>query len=735
MSTPNPTPSDAVVQRHEGSIRFYSQTKTATDPMSQPQPQTEPLVDRLSTKFYRRYYKEDIQQLAQRYPNEQRSLEVDWADIYQSDPNVADDVLENPEQMRRYFEEALRLFDLAIDVSLGNAHVRIYNLPEEYTHYPGEFSPSEHLGAYRSIRGEITKTSDVYPKIEEAAFECKLCGTLTRVPQSDGHFQEPHECQGCERQGPFQVNFDQSEFVDAQKLRIKVPPELADGAGQKIDAYVEDDIAGDVTVGDRVRVSGIIRFEQESKGSQKQPKFDEYLEGYHIEIEHTEQQDLDITDEERRRITALADGAEGDPFDVAVQSLSQKVFGYEIEKKALILSMVSGQQIEYADGDTDRANVHVLLIGDPGTGKSKLIDRCEDVGWRTVGVSSRRASGPGLTVTAEQDDFGDGDWSLKAGALVRGNGGTVCIDELDDMDPDTRSFLLEPMSKQKINVEIAGEHATFRTEASVMAAGNPEHGRFNPYEPIAEQFDFRSDLLSRFDLIFTVQDEPDADDDLELADHILDVRDDAKRGAENNHDERPVDAAADDPIVDADLFRKWIALAKQRPNPPFESPEVKAQLRDSFLEIRRLYDVRDNSPIPVTMRDLEALARIAEAAAKFELSDVITERHARIATELAGRSMQDVGKNEDGEYDADIVEVGQSKSQKDRINSLATAINDLESEHSYDNGVPRETVIKRVEEMGGSWSSERLHSDMDKMLEDGVAIQPKTDHIRYLGRA
>ncbi|QCW03552.1 minichromosome maintenance protein MCM [Natrinema pallidum] len=705
--------------------------------MSQSQPKAESSKDLVDTlgDFLRAYYDDrdsgrtQIKELAQKYPSEQRSLEIDYDDIYRFDPELADDVLEQPKQMQRYFEEALRLYDLPIDVSLVQAHARIYNLPEEYTFYPGEFSPSKHLGDYRGIRGEITKTSDVYPKIEEAAFECQLCSTLNRVPQSEGDFQEPHECKGCERQGPFKVNFDQSEFVDAQKLRIKVPPELADGTGQKIDAFVEDDIAGDVTVSDRVVVSGIIHFEQETEGSKKQPKFDPYLEGHHIEIEQTDQQDLDVSSEERKRIQELANGAEGDPLDIAGQSLSTKVFGYDLEKKALVLAMTSGGQIQYEDGDTDRSTLNVFLIGDPGTGKSKLIDRAEDVGWRTVGVTSRRATGPGLTVSAEQDDFGDGDWSLEAGAFVKANGGTVCIDELDDMDSEVRSFMLEPMSKQKINASIAGEQATFETRASVIAAGNPKHGRFDPYEPIPEQFDFRSDLLSRFDLIFTVQDVPDEEGDRQLADHVLDVRDVAKRDKDDLDDG---DDTAES-IVDPEIFRKWIALAKQQPVPPFESQAVKEQLRESYLEIRKLYDVSENSPVPVTLRDLEGLVRIAETAAKFELSETITMRHAEIATEMAGRSMQDVGKNEDGEYDADIVETGQSKSQKKRRKLLASTINELEGE--YGNGVPRERVIEAMTEDDDRWNADRLHSDMDSMLEDGVAIEPQTDHIRYLGRA
>ncbi|AHF99425.1 MCM / cell division control protein 21 [Halostagnicola larsenii XH-48] len=695
-------------------------------PQTQSDDKSKPLADRLGD-FLRRYYSEEIKELAQHYPKESRSLEVDYDDVYTFDPTIADDVLSQPEQLQRYLEEALRVYDLPIDISLGQAHVRVHNLPPEYTYYPGEFSPSKHLGSYRGIRGEVTKATDVYPKVEEAAFECKLCGTLNRIPQSDSDFQEPHECQGCERQGPFRVNFDQSEFVDAQKLRIKVPPELADGAGQKIDAFVEDDICGEATIGDRVVVSGTIHFNQETSGNKKKAKFDPYLEGEHISIEETDQQDLDVSAEERSRIEDLANGAEGPPLEVAAESLSTKVFGYDTEKMALILAMVSGDRVEYADGDSDRSNIHVLLIGDPGTAKSKLIARAQDLGWRTVGVTSRRATGPGLTVAAEQDDFGDGDWTLKAGAFVKANGGTVCVDELDDMKPDVRASMLEPMSNQKINASLAGETATFQTEAAVIAAGNPRDGRFDPYEPIPDQFDFRSDLLSRFDLIFTVQDVPDQDDDREIADHVLDSRDAAKR------DEQGLEVNDEiEPPVDPEIFRKWIAVAKQQPAPPFASDSVKETLRSSFLELRRLYDVKDNSPVPVTFRKLEDVVRVAEAIAKFELSEVITERHARICTEIVGSSMEDIGKNEDGEFDADVVESGSSKSQKDRMRVIRDFICDAQDE-AEDSMVAIDSVTSSLED-SHDYDPHRVESDITKMMnKHGTAIEPQTGYVRFIG--
>lgn len=124
-------------------------------------------------EFFRNYYDEEIRTLAQHYPNEQRSLEVGWGDLYQYAPDLADDYLSQPDQLQRYAEEALRLYDLPIDVSLGQAHVRVKNLNETDSFYPGWFSPTErhNKSPYLTVEGQVEKATDVDPKLEEAAFE------------------------------------------------------------------------------------------------------------------------------------------------------------------------------------------------------------------------------------------------------------------------------------------------------------------------------------------------------------------------------------------------------------------------------------------------------------------------------------------------------------------------------------------------------------------------------------
>jgi replicative DNA helicase Mcm len=317
-------------------------------------------------QFYRDYYRNEIGELAQKYPNEKRSLYIDWDDLYRFDPDLADDFIAQPGQMRDYAEEALRLYDLPVDVKLGQAHVRVQNLQEST---PIRDIRARHRGQLISVSGIVRKATDVRPKITEAAFECQRCGTLTRIPQTSGEFHEPHECQGCERQGPFNINFDQSEFVDAQKLRVQESPEGLRGGEtpQSIDVHIEDDITGHVTAGDHVRVTGILHLDQQESNQEKSPIFDVYMDGLSVEIEDEQFEDMDITDEDKKEIIELSN--DDDIYEKMVESMAPSIYGYEQQKLAIIMQLFSGVTKHLPDGSRIRGDLHMLLIGDPGTGK------------------------------------------------------------------------------------------------------------------------------------------------------------------------------------------------------------------------------------------------------------------------------------------------------------------------------------------------------------------------------
>ncbi|ELZ16323.1 MCM family protein [Natrinema thermotolerans DSM 11552] len=690
------------------------------------------LVDSFE-QFFRNYYDSEIKQLAQQYPNEQRSLHVDWQDLYRFDPDLADDFINQPEQLQRYAEEALRLYDLPIDVSLGQAHVRVRNLPETESPEIREIRARD-MNSLVQVHGIVRKATDVRPKIEEAAFECQLCGTLTRVPQSSGDFQEPHECQGCERQGPFRVNFDQSEFVDSQKLRVQESPEGLRGGEtpQALDINIEDDITGEVTPGDHVSATGVLRLEQQGDQQDPSPVFDFYMEGMSVEIDEEQFEDMDITGEDKEEIVRLSSSE--DIYEKMVASIAPSIYGYDQEKLSMILQLFSGVTKQLPDGSRIRGDLHMLLIGDPGTGKSQMLAYIENIAPRAVYTSGKGSSSAGLTAAAVRDDFGDGQqWSLEAGALVLADQGIAAIDELDKMRPEDRSAMHEALEQQKISVSKAGINATLKSRCSLLGAANPKYGRFDQYEPISEQIDLEPALISRFDLIFTVTDTPDEEKDRNLAEHIITTNYAGELTTQREEmsslevSQGEIDEMTDqvDPEIDAELLRKYIAYAKQNCHPRMTEAARNA-IRDFYVDLRSK-GTDEDAAVPVTARKLEALVRLSEASARVRLSDTVEEADAERVIEIVRSCLQDVGVDpETGEFDADIVEAGTSKSQRDRIKNLKQLIGDIEEE--YDDGAPVDIVMERAEEIGMDQS--KAEHEIDKLKQKGEVYEPSTNTLR-----
>jgi len=231
-------------------------------------------------QFFREYYRDEIGELARGYPSERKSIHVDYDDLYRYDRELAEQYLEQPAQLQRAAEEALRLYDLPVDVSLGYAHVRLRNLPERTR--ISELG-SANVNTLVALETVVEKADDVKPKCTEAAFRCVRCETMTRVPLNGGDFQEPYECRSCERQGPFRLDEDQSEFVDGQQLKLReVPHNQAGGnRSQSIYVEVEDDIAGEVSAGSPVVANGVLRLDQD--GEKESSTFDVFLEAVSIE--------------------------------------------------------------------------------------------------------------------------------------------------------------------------------------------------------------------------------------------------------------------------------------------------------------------------------------------------------------------------------------------------------------------------------------------------------------------
>ena len=666
-------------------------------------------------EFYRRYYKNEIGKVAQ---GEKSSLVVDYGDVEKYDPDLADDLVLHPDETRSAAEDALGDFDIAADVSLESAPVRF-----------SEFYPKTGIRSIRSddvnkliaVEGIVRKATEVRPKVLEAAFECQRCGTLTTVEQSGQEFSEPHQCRGCERQGPFRLLEDQSDFVDAQKLRVQESPEGLRGGQtpQKIDVNIEGDITGEVSPGDRVTATGVLRAIPDDGST----TFEIFIEGNNVEIEDQDFEDFEITEEDEESIREIASSP--NLYEKIRDSFAPSIHGYEEEKLAMILQLFAGVKKDLPDGTRIRGDMHILLVGDPGTGKSQLLQYAQKIAPRGIYTSGKGATSAGLTAAAVQDDFGDGKWTLEAGALVLADKGIACVDEVDKMDQNDRSALHEALEQQQVSIAKAGINATLKSRCSLLGAANPKYGRFDEYEGIAEQIDLEPALISRFDLIFTVTDNPSEEEDANLAQHILQTNyagEVAASGEDAGEEMRDIE-----PDIEPELLRKYVAYARRECNPTM-TDEARERIEDFYVDMRS--QGGDGDAVPVTARKLEALVRLAEASARVRISDKVEMRDAERAIEVTTASLDQVGRDpETGEFDIDVIESGTSQTQRDRIKGIKEIIS-VVSEDSDDGKASLEEIIELAEEH--DMSPEKTREEIDDLRRRGELIEPEQDHFRLV---
>ncbi|MHC3436558.1 LAGLIDADG family homing endonuclease [Natrialbaceae archaeon A-gly3] len=298
---------------------------------------------------------------------------------------------------------------------------------------------------------------------------------------------------------------------------------------------------------------------------------------------------------------------------------------------------------------------------------------------------------------------------------------------------EDRSAMHEALEQQKISVSKAGINATLKSRCSLLGAANPKYGRFDHYEPIGEQIDLEPALISRFDLIFTVTDQPDEEKDRNLAEHIINTNYAGELTTQRREmnsmevSDAEIDAVTEqvDPEIDAELLRKYVAYAKQNCHPRMTEAAREA-IRDFYVDLR-LKGSDEDAPVPVTARKLEALVRLSEASARVRLSDTVEREDAERVIEIVQSCLQDIGVDpETGEFDADIVEAGTSKSQRDRIKNIKGLIADVEEE--YDDGAPVDIVLDRADEIGMDRS--KAEHEIEKLKQKGEVYEPSTDHLR-----
>ena len=639
-------------------------------------------------------------------------LVIDFSKLSKFDPDLANELMDSPEEVIKAAETAVKQFDIE---GINNFRARFKNFPPSQKIFIRDIR-SKHLNRFLFTDGVIRQKSNVRPQVTSARFECPNCGNIMNVLQLDETFKEPSRC-GCGRKGKFIILG--KELVDAQGIVIEETPEALEGGEQpkRVNVLLKDDLVSPLTEkrtspGSRVVVQGIIKeVPIISKTGAKSTRFDIMIEANYIEpVEDTFDQ-VEIGEEDEKKILEIARDPRG--YEKLINSIAPSIYGYEKIKESLLLQMLGGVRKVRADKVVSRGDMHILLVGDPGAGKSALLKRMVQIAPKGRYVSGKGASGAGLTASVVRDEFLRG-WSLEAGAMVLASDGVCMVDELDKMSNEDRAAMHEALENQTVSISKANIQATLIAKTTVLAAANPKLGRFDPYDIISNQIDLPPTLINRFDLIFPIKDIPDEKRDEKMAKHILSLH----QTPEMN-----------EPEIPTELLRKYISYSRQKIFPKLTDEAMK-DLQEFYLKMRMSGSGEGNiKSIPISVRQLEALVRLSESSARSRLSETITKKDTRKAIELLEYCLMQVGfDRETGKIDIDRIATGIGASQRSHIITIKEVIADLEKK--FGKMVPMEQIISEAKNRGVESGS--VEEAVDKLKRSGDIFEPKRGTISRL---
>lgn len=640
------------------------------------------------------------------------AITLDFSELSKFDHDLAESVLDEPEELIKAAELAIEQLDFQ-----KSFRVRFKNLPESQKIQIRDLRAT-HINKFVHIQGIVRQASDIRPQVISTRFECPACGNVINLLQNDQKFKEPTRC-SCGRKGKFRLL--SKDLVDTQRLIIEEASEDLEGGAQpkRLSIFLREDLVEPkmekrTTPGAKVLVNGVLKeIPVLLKTGVTSTRYDLIIEANYIEPIQEEFLEIDVSQEEEEEIKALAK----DPriYEKMINSIAPSIYGHELIKEALILQLMGGVRKVKEDGTITRGDMHILLVGDPGSGKSALLSFISKVAPKARYIAGRSASGAGITASVVKDEFLRG-WALEAGAMVLAHRGVLCLDEMDKMTPEDTSALHEGLEQQQITISKANIQATLRSQTTVLAAANPKYGRFDPYTPIAKQIELPPALINRFDLIFPVKDLPDRVKDAKIAHHVLQTQ------------QAPGNIEPDIPYK---LLRKYIGYAKKNVFPKLTKQAIQ-DIEEFYVNLRNTETTTSDSmvkPIPISARQLEALVRLAEGSARITLSDKITRKDTQRAIGLLKHCLNQVGIDPDtGQFDIDRISTGITSATRNKILIIRDIINNLEATGSKT--IPIDDIIIEAENKGINETA--AMEILEKLKREGEVFEPKANFLQKI---
>lgn len=520
-----------------------------------------------------------------------------------------------------YFTEALivkplECIDLLKSTFQGDYNIRIKNIPSS-SNVNIENLRSGNLGELTSVESRVVSLSSVKPITTSIKFECPSCGTIITVLQIESTIREPSRC-SCGRRGQFKQISETLENIS--KIILEDLQEKTDNPhSQRVVAWVKGDLTSSenikiFTPGNEIKCVGILhKIHKRIQGKGISTIADYYFEVINAEMFEPELDIENFTKEEIDKIKEVAIKVNQNGLREINSSFAPEVIGENQIKNALILQLCNRKNNPNV---SIRNKPNILLIGDPGTGKSILCKFSTSINPESRQCSGGGSSAVGITASVIKEDESMGGYRVEPGALILAKD-LLFIDELNNLNDEDKPKLQEGMSEQCVRINKAGLHLILKVTAGILATANPKYGSFKNNSSYISQFNLPEPIINRFDLIFMLNDLTDEERDDMIASKMLD----REKGIIKVE-------------YSKEFLTKFFVYIRNFEEPKF-SGDAEIQIKTIYKKIRKENLEED---LIINPRSLESLIRLVKASAKLRLSPYIEEKDIERALGILGRS-------------------------------------------------------------------------------------------------